>query len=162
MLHHKMLLELNNDFPVQIKLNRGFPVQFQKRFMMQPRERVLFLSIQLFFFETAVIYTGVYQHCDNSLSADTKFPEVVTLGMEELKQKVNEIAEMLKPDLKDSMRIQMTPWKEAHKVRIEDLYTRLRIEKHTIKPYRTLKQELVDYKGKWFLIGLVVNGMTLS
>ncbi len=29
-LHHKVLLELNTDCPVQIKLNRDFPVQFQK------------------------------------------------------------------------------------------------------------------------------------
>ena len=66
--------------------------------------------------------------------------------IEELKQKMTEIAEILKPDLKDTMKIQMTPWKESHKVKMEDLYTRLRIEKHTIKSQRTLKAELADYK----------------
>ncbi len=67
-----------------------------------------------------------------------------TLQRDALLQKMTEIAEILKPDLKESMKIQMTPWKEAHKVRMEDLYTRLRIEKHTIKPQKTMKEELVD------------------
>ena len=66
--------------------------------------------------------------------------------LEELKQKMNEIAEILKPDLKESMKIQMTPWKEAHKVRMEDLYTRLRIEKHTIEPQKTEKEEVNTYE----------------
>ncbi len=47
--------------------------------------------------------------------------------MEALKQKMTEIAEILKPDLKDAMKIQMTPWNEAHQVRMEELYTRLSI-----------------------------------
>ncbi len=50
-LHHKVLLELNSDFHVQIKLNRNFPVQFEKHFMMQPCQGVFPLSIQLFFLE---------------------------------------------------------------------------------------------------------------
>ena len=40
----------------------------------------------------------------------------------------------------------MTPWKESHKVNMADLYTRLRIEKHTIKPQQTDKEDLCDYK----------------
>ena len=67
------------------------------------------------------------------------------LEMEDLKQKMTEIAEILKPDIRDTMKIQMTPWKESHKVKIEDLYTRLRIEKHSILPSRTQKDELIDY-----------------
>ncbi len=65
--------------------------------------------------------------------------------MVDLQQKMNEIAEILKPDLKDAMKIQMTPWNEAHKVRMDDIYTRLRIEKHTIRPQRTETEELSDY-----------------
>ncbi len=75
---------------------------------------------------------------------------ILSLGLEALHQqalleKIAEIATILKPDLKDAMKIQMTPWKEADKVKIEDLYTRLRIETHTKKPQRTQKEELVDY-----------------
>ncbi len=68
-----------------------------------------------------------------------------TLQTEALQQKMNEIAEILKPDFKDAMKIQMTPWNEAHQVRMEELYTRLSIEKHTIKPSEIEKEEVVSY-----------------
>ncbi len=79
-----------------------------------------------------------------------RYALVITPGLEKLEieavqSKIAEIAEILKPDLKHSMKIQMTPWKEAHKVRMEDLYTRLRIEKHSILPSKTQKDELIDY-----------------
>ena len=78
--------------------------------------------------------------------AITSTPGLQTLQIEAVKQKIAEIAEILKPDLKDAMKIQMTPWKETHKVGIEELYTRLRIEKHTIKLQKTEKEELSEYK----------------
>ncbi len=67
------------------------------------------------------------------------------LQQKALEQKMAEIAEILKPDLKDAMKIQMTPWSAADTVRMEDLYTRLRIETHTKMPSKTEKAELVDY-----------------
>ena len=75
----------------------------------------------------------------------------IILGLESfqkdaLKRMINEIATMLKPEVKETMKIQLTPWKEAHKVRMEDLYTRLKIEKHTINPEITNKEEFTDYK----------------
>ncbi len=66
--------------------------------------------------------------------------------MDALKRIINEIATMLKPEVKETMKIQLTPWKEAHQVRMEDLYTRLKIEKHTINPENTRKEEFIDYK----------------
>ena len=77
------------------------------------------------------------------------------------------IIEVLKPDMLQMMKIKITPWKEAHKVRMEDLYTRLRIEKHTIKPWKTEKEEVVDYytlfehereKGKNKLVRILIKG----
>ncbi len=50
-----------------------------------------------------------------------------------------------KPEMREMMKIQMTPWNPSDKVKLEDLYTKLRIEKHTKKPQRTEKGELVDY-----------------
>ncbi len=47
-LSHKVLLELNSEIPVQIELNRNFRAQFQNHILMQPREGVLSLSLQLF------------------------------------------------------------------------------------------------------------------
>ena len=72
-------------------------------------------------------------------------PGLGILQQEALNEKMAEISKILKRDLK-AMKIQMTPWKEAHKVRMDDLYTRLRIEKHTIKPRKTEKEELVNYQ----------------
>ncbi len=67
------------------------------------------------------------------------------MSHEDLQQIMGKIAMVLKAEFKDTMKIQMTPWKEAHKVRMEDLYTRLKIEKHTINPDATKKEELTDY-----------------
>ncbi len=72
-------------------------------------------------------------------------PGLETLQIEAVQQKMTEMAKFLKLDLKDAMKIQRTPWVEADKVKMEDLYTRLRIEKHTKKPQRTMKEELVNY-----------------
>ncbi len=47
-LHHKAIMEINKKGGELPDLNREIPVQFQKRFMMQPHEGVFFLSIQLF------------------------------------------------------------------------------------------------------------------
>ncbi len=54
------------------------------------------------------------------------------------------IADILKPDVEERMNIQMTPWIEADVVKMEDLYTRLAIEKHVKKPHGVEKENIVD------------------
>ena len=64
-LHNlKVLLELKSDFPVQIKLNRDCPHQFQKHFimfMMQPREGVFSLTVQLFLTRVMLWYQALHR-----------------------------------------------------------------------------------------------------
>ncbi len=45
MLYYYMFTGFFDDLLNRVKLNRGFPLQFQKHFMIQPREAVF---IQLF------------------------------------------------------------------------------------------------------------------
>ncbi len=53
------------------------------------------------------------------------------------------IAKILKPELEERMNIQITPWIESDVVKMEDLYTRLTIEKHTNKPHGTERQNVI-------------------
>ena len=64
----------------------------------------------------------------------------------ELNEKINHIVKVLKEDYRHRMSIQMTPWVQAHKVKMEDLYTRLIIEKHTFKPQGKHREQLVEYQ----------------
>ncbi len=54
------------------------------------------------------------------------------------------IADILKPDVEERMNIQMTPWIESDVVKMEDLYTRLSIERHEKKPHGVEKENIVD------------------
>ncbi len=54
------------------------------------------------------------------------------------------IAKILKPDVEERMSIQIQPWIESDVVKMEDLYTRLTIEKHTNKPQGLEKEILID------------------
>ena len=64
----------------------------------------------------------------------------------ELNEKINHIVKLLKEDYRHRMSIQMTPWIQGHKVKMEELYTRLIIEKHTFKPKGKHKEQLVEYQ----------------
>ncbi len=64
----------------------------------------------------------------------------------ELNEKINDIVKVLKEDYRHRMYIQMTPWIQTHKVKMEDLYTRLIIEKHTSKPKGKHREQLVEYQ----------------
>ncbi len=95
-------------------------------------------------------YSKYERHLSEVCNTCHRYDLVITPGLETLQtdavqQKMSEIAKFLKLDFKDAMKIQRTPWVEADKVKMEDLYTRLRIEKHTKKPQRTMKEELVNY-----------------
>ncbi len=52
------------------------------------------------------------------------------------------VAEILKPDVEERMNIQMTPWIESDVVKMEELYTRLLVEKHENKPYGVHREEI--------------------
>ncbi len=73
-------------------------------------------------------------------------PGLEALEREALTQKMIEIAEILKPDLRDTMKIQMTPWIATHKVGMSELYTGLKLKKHTITPQKTEKKDLNHYQ----------------
>ncbi len=45
------------------------------------------------------------------------------------------MADVMKLDVKERMKIQMTPWDESDVIQMKDLYTRLTIEKHTKIPH---------------------------
>ncbi len=64
----------------------------------------------------------------------------------ELNDKINDIVKVLKEDYRHRMSIQMTPWIQAHKVKMEDLYTGLIIEKHTLKPRGKHREQLIEYQ----------------
>ncbi len=57
---------------------------------------------------------------------------------------MEKIADILKPDMEERMNIQVTPWIEADVVEMEDLYTRLTIEKHKRKPHGVEKENITD------------------
>ncbi len=59
---------------------------------------------------------------------------------------MEKVAKVLKPDVAKRMNIQMTPWIESDVVKMEDLYTRLSIEKHTNKPHGLETHDLLDYQ----------------
>ena len=57
---------------------------------------------------------------------------------------MEKIADILKPDYEQRMNIQMTPWDQSDVVKMEDLYTRLTIEKQEKKPHGVEKENISD------------------